>query len=51
MRYDDICDDLAIVEECSERVMKDVGISPAKIKFLVEKSFGSEDNEVLNHFS
>jgi len=27
MEYDDTCDDLAVVEECSDKIMKKLGIN------------------------
>ena len=51
LEYDERCDDLATVEECSIGIMRDVGIGIARIQDQVKASFGVEDNTVLRRFS
>ena len=51
LEYDERCDDLATVEDCSIGIMRDVGIGIARIQDQVKKSFGVEDNTVLRRFS
>lgn len=47
MEYDDHCDDLGDVEECSDKIMKKLGINVNEIKQKVMADFGTEDNPVL----
>ena len=51
LEYDERCEDLATVEECSIGIMRDVGIGIARIQDQVKASFGVEDNTVLRRFS
>ena len=41
MEYDDTCDDLSVVEECSDKILKKIGISGQDIKSKVLSDFGT----------
>lgn len=51
LEYDDSCDDLAVVEDCSDKIMRKLGINGKDIKSRVMGDFGVEDNAVLNQLN
>jgi hypothetical protein len=51
LAYDELCDDLAVVEECSDKIMRQLGIKASVIKNKALGSFGTDDNEVLRQYS
>lgn len=51
LSYDDECSDLAVVAECSNKIMKKLGLDSAYINRAVDQSFGTDDNVVLQTLS
>ena len=51
LSFDDSCNDLATFSECSARIMASLGLKPSSITQEVDKTFESEDNSLLRHFS
>lgn len=47
LSYDELCDDLAVSQECSEGILKRLGMG-IKISKKVKASFDTEDNPTLN---
>jgi hypothetical protein len=51
LAYDDECSDLAVVADCSSKIMKKLGLDSAYINRAVDQSFGTDDNLVLQTLS
>lgn len=51
LKFDDRCDDLAVFEECSNKILSEIGIQSSVIAANVQKSFTDEDNPILSDFS
>ena len=51
LSFDDSCDDLATLSECSARIMASLGLEPSSITQQVDTTFESEDNSLLRNFS
>jgi len=51
LKFDDRCDDLAVFEECSNKILSEIGIQSSVIAANVQKSFTEEDNPILSDFS
>lgn len=51
LAYDEQCQDLAVVDECSSKLMSKNGIDPQQINRMVADSFGQQDNSILSAFA
>lgn len=51
LEFDDNCDDLAVFDECSRKIMKTIGLDYDGIMAQVDGSFGETDNELLRNMS
>lgn len=50
LSYDELCDDLAVSQECSEGILKRLGMG-IRIAKKVKASFETEDNPTLNQLA
>lgn len=49
--FDERCNDLAIFNECSQKVLSNIDLNPSSVSAKVDSSFQAEDNDILRNFS